>query len=166
MSKTTTLRSQELSCPSCIAKIERELGQIEGVENVDVRFSTGRIIEVPVGDAMIGRVVDALGQPIDGKGPIATTRTRPVERVAPGVVLRQPVNTPVQTGLKAIDAMIPIDHPGRESGIPGGQGPQGVLDLPLGQPAHSEQLGLELLKLVVKMPLHGVLPFSPTRIDR
>src|SRR5213076_391403 len=67
-------------------------------------------IEVPVGDAMIGRVVDALGQPIDDKGPIATTETRGVERVAPGVVLRQPV----QTGIKAIDSMIPIGRGQRE----------------------------------------------------
>jgi len=69
---------------------------------------------VPVGDAMIGRVVDALGQPIDGKGPIATTATRPVERIAPGVVTRQPVNVPVQTGIKALDSMIPIGRGQRE----------------------------------------------------
>jgi F-type H+-transporting ATPase subunit alpha len=90
------------------------LGPYTDIAEGDEVVSTGRIIEVPVGDAMIGRVVDALGQPIDGKGPIATTKTRPVERVAPGVVLRQPVNTPVQTGLKAIDAMIPIGRGQRE----------------------------------------------------
>jgi F-type H+/Na+-transporting ATPase subunit alpha len=75
---------------------------------------TGRIAEVPVGDALIGRVVNALGEPLDGKGPIVTDRTRPVERIAPGVVRRQPVKTPVQTGIKAIDAMIPIGRGQRE----------------------------------------------------
>src|SRR4051812_23349204 len=67
---------------------------------------TGRIMSVPVGDAMIGRVVNPLGLPIDGKGPIKTTKTRPIEVVAPGVVERSPVNEPLQTGIKAIDAMI------------------------------------------------------------
>jgi F-type H+-transporting ATPase subunit alpha len=90
------------------------LGPYTDIAEGDEVVSTGRIIEVPVGDAMIGRVVDALGQPIDDKGPIATTETRPVERVAPGVVLRQPVNTPVQTGIKAIDSMIPIGRGQRE----------------------------------------------------
>src|SRR5262249_32254446 len=90
------------------------LGPCTDISEGDEVVSTGRVIEVPVGDAMIGRVVDALGQPIDDKGPIATTETRPVERVAPGVVLRQPVNTPVQTGIKAIDSMIPIGRGQRE----------------------------------------------------
>jgi F-type H+-transporting ATPase subunit alpha len=90
------------------------LGPYTDIAEGDEVVSTGRIIEVPVGDAMIGRVVDALGSPIDGKGPIATTATRPVERVAPGVVLRQPVNTPVQTGIKALDSMIPIGRGQRE----------------------------------------------------
>ena len=76
--------------------------------------ATGRIIEVPVGDELIGRVVDALGNPIDGKGPIGASRTRPVERIAPGVTLRQSVDTPVQTGIKAIDSMIPIGRGQRE----------------------------------------------------
>jgi F-type H+-transporting ATPase subunit alpha len=76
--------------------------------------STGRIIEVPVGDALIGRVVDPLGQPIDGKGPVATTGTRSVEKVAPNVVSRQSVDQPVQTGIKAVDAMIPIGRGQRE----------------------------------------------------
>ena len=75
---------------------------------------TGRIAEVPVGDAMIGRVVNAIGAPIDGKGPIVTNKSRPVERIAPGVVRRQPVKTPVQTGIKSIDAMIPIGRGQRE----------------------------------------------------
>src|SRR5918912_3797046 len=75
---------------------------------------TGRIAQVPVGDALIGRVVNAIGEPIDGKGPIATTATRPVERIAPGVVRRQSVKTPVQTGIKSIDAMIPIRRGQRE----------------------------------------------------
>ncbi|MFN8533119.1 MAG: F0F1 ATP synthase subunit alpha [Dehalococcoidia bacterium] len=83
------------------------------VEGDEVR-TTGRIIQVPVGDALIGRVVDALGQPIDGKGPIATTKFRPVERIAPNVVTRKSVNQPVQTGIKAIDSMIPIGRGQRE----------------------------------------------------
>src|SRR3954454_3469070 len=82
-------------------------------EGSEVR-RTGRIASVPVGDALIGRVVNAIGEPIDGKGPIATTKTRPVERIAPGVVRRQSVKTPVQTGIKAIDAMIPIGRGQRE----------------------------------------------------
>lgn len=82
-------------------------------EDDEVR-TTGRIIEVPVGDALIGRVVNPLGQPLDDAGPIATTKHRAVERVAPGVITRQPVNTPVQTGLKAIDALIPIGRGQRE----------------------------------------------------
>jgi F-type H+-transporting ATPase subunit alpha len=90
------------------------LGPYTDIAEGDEVISTGRVIEVPVGDAMIGRVVDALGQPIDGKGPIATTGTRPVERVAPGVITRQPVNVPVQTGIKALDAMIPIGRGQRE----------------------------------------------------
>lgn len=76
--------------------------------------ATGRIASVPVGDAMIGRVVNALGEPIDGKGPIAATRFRPIERIAPGVVQRQDVDTPVQTGIKTIDAMIPVGRGQRE----------------------------------------------------
>ncbi len=83
------------------------------VEGMTVR-ATGRIASVPVGDAMIGRVVNALGEPIDGKGPIATTGFRPIERIAPGVVERQDVDTPVQTGIKAIDSMIPIGRGQRE----------------------------------------------------
>jgi F-type H+-transporting ATPase subunit alpha len=75
---------------------------------------TGRIASVPVGDALIGRVVNALGQPIDGKGPIAATSFRPIERIAPGVVQRQDVDTPVQTGIKTIDAMIPVGRGQRE----------------------------------------------------
>jgi len=76
--------------------------------------STGRIASVPVGDGLIGRVVNALGQPIDGKGPVIFTHYRPIERIAPGVVERQDVDTPVQTGIKAIDAMIPIGRGQRE----------------------------------------------------
>jgi len=82
-------------------------------EGMTVR-STGRISSVPVGDGLIGRVVNALGQPIDGKGPIKFSHYRPVERIAPGVVKRQDVDTPVQTGIKAIDAMIPIGRGQRE----------------------------------------------------
>ena len=75
---------------------------------------TGRILEVPVGPEMLGRVVDSLGTPIDGKGPINTTLTAPIEQVAPGVIARQSVDQPVQTGLKAIDAMVPIGRGQRE----------------------------------------------------
>ena len=75
---------------------------------------TGRILEVPVGEALLGRVVDALGNPIDGKGPISTTQTAPIEKVAPGVIARQPVSQPLQTGLKAIDAMVPVGRGQRE----------------------------------------------------
>ncbi len=90
------------------------MGEYEGiVEGMTVR-GTGRIASVPVGDAMIGRVVNALGEPIDGKGPIATTGFRPLERIAPGVVERQDVDTPVQTGIKSIDSMIPIGRGQRE----------------------------------------------------
>lgn len=90
------------------------MGEYEGiVEGMTVR-ATGRIASVPVGDAMIGRVVNALGQPIDGKGPIATTGYRPLERIAPGVVERQDVDTPVQTGIKSIDSMIPVGRGQRQ----------------------------------------------------
>ena len=80
----------------------------------DTVKTTGRVVEVPVGDAMIGRVVNALGQPIDGKGPIVTDRYRQVERVASGVISRKSVDTPLQTGIKAIDSMIPIGRGQRE----------------------------------------------------
>jgi F-type H+-transporting ATPase subunit alpha len=90
------------------------LGDYTDIEEGDVVTATGRIASVPVGDALIGRVVNALGQPIDGKGPIETDRMRPIERIAPGVVLRKSVDTPVQTGIKAIDAMIPIGRGQRE----------------------------------------------------
>lgn len=90
------------------------MGDYEGiVEGMSVR-GTGRIASVPVGDAMIGRVVSALGEPIDGRGPISTTGFRPVERIAPGVIQRQDVDTPVQTGIIAIDAMIPVGRGQRE----------------------------------------------------
>jgi F-type H+-transporting ATPase subunit alpha len=85
----------------------------EITEGMTVR-NTGRIASVPVGDALIGRVVNALGEPIDGKGPIAFSGYRPIERIAPGVVERQDVDTPVQTGIKAIDSMIPIGRGQRE----------------------------------------------------
>lgn len=90
------------------------MGAYDGIiQGMTVR-GTNRIASVPVGDAMIGRVVNALGEPIDGKGPITTTGFRPVERIAPGVVYRQDVDTPVQTGIKSIDAMIPVGRGQRE----------------------------------------------------
>ncbi len=90
------------------------LGDANAVKEGDQVRSTGQIIEIPVGDALIGRVVDPLGRPLDGKGPINTSGTRAVEQVAPNVVVRESVNTPVQTGIKAIDAMIPIGRGQRE----------------------------------------------------
>jgi F-type H+/Na+-transporting ATPase subunit alpha len=90
------------------------LGDYTVIKEGDTVKRTGRIISVPVGEEMLGRVVNALGQPVDGKGPIATTKYLPVERIAPGVVDRQPVREPLQTGLKAIDAMIPIGRGQRE----------------------------------------------------
>jgi F-type H+-transporting ATPase subunit alpha len=90
------------------------LGDAHGVKEGDVVKRTGRIISVPVGDEMLGRVVNALGQPVDGKGPIPTTQFLPIERIAPGVVDRQSVREPLQTGLKAIDAMIPVGRGQRE----------------------------------------------------
>src|SRR3954463_13242701 len=90
------------------------LGDYTQIKEGDEVRRTGRIMSVPVGEAMIGRVVNALGQPIDGKGPIQTTQFNPIERLAPGVVARQPVKEPMQTGIKAIDAMIPIGRGQRE----------------------------------------------------
>ena len=90
------------------------MGDANAVKEGDTVRSTGRIIEVPVGDELVGRVVDALGRPLDGKGPIRTTKVRPIERIAPNVVIRQSVDTPVQTGIKAIDSMIPIGRGQRE----------------------------------------------------
>ena len=89
-------------------------GEDKLVKEGDIVKRTGKIMVTPVGEAMIGRVVNAIGQPIDGKGPIQTTETRQVEVVAPGIIKRQPVTTPLQTGLKAIDAMIPIGRGQRE----------------------------------------------------
>ena len=90
------------------------LGDYSGLREGDQVRRTGRIISIPVGDDMLGRVVNALGQPLDGKGPIETTQYNPVERIAPGVIDREPVKQPMQTGLKAIDSMIPIGRGQRE----------------------------------------------------
>jgi F-type H+-transporting ATPase subunit alpha len=90
------------------------LGEYAEIKEGDEVRRTGRIMSVPVGEAMIGRVVNALGQPIDGKGPILTKQFNPVERLAPGVVARQPVKEPMQTGIKAIDGMVPIGRGQRE----------------------------------------------------
>lgn len=90
------------------------LGSEKGIKEGDVVKRTGRVVEVPVGENIIGRVVNSLGQPIDGKGPIKTTETRAVEIVAPGVITRQSVKQPLQTGIKAIDSMIPIGKGQRE----------------------------------------------------
>ena len=90
------------------------LGDYEHLREGDVAKTTGRILEVPVGPEMLGRVVNALGEPIDGKGPLGTSLTAPVERVAPGVIWRKSVDQPVQTGYKSVDAMIPIGRGQRE----------------------------------------------------
>src|SRR5579863_4153251 len=90
------------------------LGEFKEIKEGDLVKRTGRIMSVPVGEELLGRVVNALGQPIDGKGPIASTRFLPIERLAPGVVDRQGVREPLQTGLKAIDAMVPIGRGQRE----------------------------------------------------
>ena len=90
------------------------LGDNKSISEGDTVKTTGRVVEVPVGDAMLGRVVNALGQPIDGKGPIQTDKYRKIERVASGVIARKSVDTPLQTGIKAIDAMVPIGRGQRE----------------------------------------------------
>src|SRR5581483_2179587 len=100
------LEEETVSCPI--------LGDFTHIREDDEVRTTGRIIQVPVGDALIGRVVNPLGQPLDERGPIATDDFRPIERVAPGVITRQGVNTPVQTGIKAIDSMTPIGRGQRE----------------------------------------------------
>ena len=90
------------------------LGQQRNISEGDTVKTTGRVVEVPVGDAMLGRVVNALGQPIDGKGPIQSDKYRQIERVASGVISRKSVDTPLQTGIKAIDSMVPIGRGQRE----------------------------------------------------
>ena len=100
------LEEESVSCPI--------LGEYTEIKEDDEVRTTGRVIEVPVGDALIGRVVNAIGAPLDDRGPLETTKTRSVERVAPGVITRQSVDTPVQTGIKAIDSMIPIGRGQRE----------------------------------------------------
>src|SRR5579885_3403715 len=106
MGMAYNLEEETVSCPI--------LGEYTHIREDDEVRTTGRIIQVPVGDALLGRVVNPLGEPIDDRGPINTDKFRPVERVAPGVITRQSVNTPVQTGLKAIDSMIPIGRGQRE----------------------------------------------------
>ena len=90
------------------------LGSQKNINEGDTVKTTGRVVEVPVGDAMLGRVVNALGQPVDGKGPVQTDKYRKIERVASGVITRKSVDTPLQTGIKAIDAMVPIGRGQRE----------------------------------------------------
>ena len=89
-------------------------GTDQGISEGQTIKRTGRVVSVPVGEAMIGRVVNAIGQPIDGNGPVNTTEFRPVETIAPGIIARQPVKEPLQTGIKAIDSMIPIGRGQRE----------------------------------------------------
>lgn len=90
------------------------LGDAKSINEGDTVKTTGRVVEVPVGDALLGRVVNALGQPIDGKGPVLSSKYRQIERVASGVISRKSVNTPIQTGIKAIDSMVPIGRGQRE----------------------------------------------------
>ena len=90
------------------------LGSQKSINEGDIVKTTGRVVEVPVGDALLGRVVNALGQPIDGKGPVSTDKYRQIERVASGVITRKSVDTPLQTGIKAIDSMVPIGRGQRE----------------------------------------------------
>ena len=90
------------------------LGSASNIEEGDIVKTTGRVVEVPVGDALLGRVVNSLGQPIDGKGPVQTDKFRKIERVASGVITRKSVHTPLQTGIKAIDSMVPIGRGQRE----------------------------------------------------
>ncbi len=90
------------------------LGEYKHLTEGDAVKCTGRVLEVPVGEALLGRVVDSLGNPVDGKGPIEAAQTSPIEKVAPGVITRKPVDQPVQTGLKAIDAMVPVGRGQRE----------------------------------------------------
>jgi len=90
------------------------LGEYKGISEGTSCKATGRILEVPVGPELLGRVVDALGNPIDGKGPLNAKQTAPIERVAPGVIYRKSVSQPVQTGLKAIDSMVPVGRGQRE----------------------------------------------------
>ena len=90
------------------------LGEYEHITEGDTVKCTGRILEVPVGPELLGRVVNSLGQPIDGKGPVNTKLAEPIEKIAPGVIARKSVSQPVQTGLKAIDAMVPVGRGQRE----------------------------------------------------
>ena len=90
------------------------LGDYKHLKEGDTVKTTGRILEVPIGPGLLGRVVDALGRPIDGKGPITAAGTSPIEKIAPGVIARQSVDQPVQTGYKAVDAMIPVGRGQRE----------------------------------------------------
>ena len=90
------------------------LSDASSISEGDTVKTTGRVVSVPVGDGMLGRVVNALGHPIDGKGPIPSSKTREIERVAPGVITRKSVDTPLQTGIKAIDSMVPIGRGQRE----------------------------------------------------
>jgi F-type H+/Na+-transporting ATPase subunit alpha len=106
MGMAFNLEEETVSCPI--------LGEYTHIKEDDEVRTTGRIVDVPVGDALIGRVVSPLGEPLDDKGPIVTDKRRHIERIAPGVIERQPVNAPVQTGLKAIDSMIPIGRGQRE----------------------------------------------------
>src|SRR5699024_4609360 len=90
------------------------LGPFTDIKEGDEVKRTGRIMQVPVGEELVGRVVNSLGQPIDGKGPVETSKTRPIESDAPGVMARKSVDEPLQTGIKAIDALVPIGRGQRE----------------------------------------------------
>src|SRR5579884_2117041 len=106
MGMAFNLEEEAVSCPI--------LGDYTQIREDDEVRTTGRIVQVPVGDALLGRVINPIGQPLDERGPIVTDKFRPVERIAPGVITRRSVNTPVQTGIKAIDSLIPIGRGQRE----------------------------------------------------
>ncbi len=118
--KDETVLGESTSVYGMVMNLEQDnvgavlLGDASAIREGDTVRTTGRVVEVPVGDCMLGRVVNALGQPIDGKGPIVTDRYRQIERVASGVISRKSVDTPLQTGIKAIDSMVPIGRGQRE----------------------------------------------------
>ena len=148
------------------------LGSQKNINEGDTVKTTGRVVEVPVGDAMLGRVVNALGQPIDGKGPIETTKYRQIERVASGVISRKSVDTPLQTGIKAIDSMVPIGRGQRELII--GDRQTGKTAIAIGQKASTvaalvktlEEFGAMAYTTVVAAtaselaPLQYIAPYS------
>jgi len=159
-----------------VFNLEREsvgviiLGSDGGIKEGDEVKRTGKVLEVPCGDALVGRVVTPLGQPLDGKGPIASTTSRPVEVIAPGVVDRQPVKVPLQTGIKAVDAMIPIGRGQRELII--GDHQTGKSAIAIDTIINQKQEGVicvyvaigqkqaSVAKTIEKLTRYGAMPYS------